>query len=142
VDIGHDRDPWASGGFADVFRGEYSGQNVAVKRLRIHNEDKVTVNPVRSIVFASNCVLTKLKLLCKEALLWRQLRHPHVLEFFGVDVETFASRNSLCLVSLWMERGTLKEFIHSSAYNISNDRSRLVSVVSYVLHFQLTWPSS
>jgi hypothetical protein len=46
VNIGEDRDPWTSGGFADVFRGTFCGQQVAVKRLRIQNEDKKTVNPV------------------------------------------------------------------------------------------------
>jgi hypothetical protein len=46
VSIGEDRDPWTSGGFADVFRGTFRGQQVAVKRLRIQNEDKKTVNPV------------------------------------------------------------------------------------------------
>jgi hypothetical protein len=46
VSIGEDRDPWTSGGFADVFRGTFCGQQVAVKRLRIQNEDKKMVNPV------------------------------------------------------------------------------------------------
>jgi hypothetical protein len=46
VDIGEDRGPWEAGGFADVFRGTYNGQKVAVKRLRIFNADKPTINPV------------------------------------------------------------------------------------------------
>jgi serine/threonine protein kinase len=66
------------------------------------------------------------KILCKEAILWRQLQHPHILNFLGVDAETFASRNSLCMVSPWMNRGTLKEFINSSSYEIESDRDRLV----------------
>jgi hypothetical protein len=37
VDIGDERDPWAAGGFADVFKGTYEGRQVAVKRLRILN---------------------------------------------------------------------------------------------------------
>jgi hypothetical protein len=46
VSIGDQRDPWTSGGFADVFRGVYNHQSVAVKRLRVLNEDTATVNPV------------------------------------------------------------------------------------------------
>jgi hypothetical protein len=48
VDIGHDRDPWASGGFADVFRGKHNGLEVAIKRLRVFSEDRAKVNAVRS----------------------------------------------------------------------------------------------
>jgi hypothetical protein len=47
VDIGNNRDPVASGGFADVFRGQYRGQTVAIKRLRIASEEHATVHPVR-----------------------------------------------------------------------------------------------
>jgi hypothetical protein len=39
VDLGLDgmRDPIAHGGFADLFRGTYRNQLVAVKRLRINS---------------------------------------------------------------------------------------------------------
>jgi hypothetical protein len=46
VNLGDDRDPWASGGFADVFRGTYNGQDVAVKRLRVFSEDKAKIDLV------------------------------------------------------------------------------------------------
>jgi hypothetical protein len=52
VDIGHDRDPIASGGHADVFQGHYQGQLVAVKRLRIPSENRATVHPVSSYASA------------------------------------------------------------------------------------------
>jgi serine/threonine protein kinase len=65
-------------------------------------------------------------MLCKEALLWRQLSHPHILPFLGTDTETFATRNALCLVSPWMQNGTLKQYITSPSYNVDNDQSRLV----------------
>jgi hypothetical protein len=48
VDIGQDRDPFAIGGFSDVFRGLYLGQLVAVKRPRVPSEDKATFDPVRA----------------------------------------------------------------------------------------------
>lgn len=46
VTIGNDRDAWASGGMADVFRGLYQHNTVALKRLRIPIEEKPTMNPV------------------------------------------------------------------------------------------------
>jgi serine/threonine protein kinase len=65
-------------------------------------------------------------MICREALLWRQLSHPHILPFLGIDTETFASRNALCLVSPWMQHGTLKQYVTSPSYNVDNDQSRLV----------------
>jgi len=46
---------------------------------------------------------------CREALVWRQLQHPHVLPFLGVDVDTFPG--SLCMVSPWLQRGTLSKHL-------------------------------
>jgi serine/threonine protein kinase len=62
----------------------------------------------------------------REALLWRQLEHPYILTFLGVDVDTFSSRNAMCLVSPWMEQGTLKNYIASPSYETRRDRDRLV----------------
>jgi hypothetical protein len=73
------------------------------------------------------------QVVCREALLWRQLSHPYILPFLGVDAETFASRNALCLVSPWMERGTLKQYITSDSYNPPVDRHRLVRNFLYSL---------
>jgi hypothetical protein len=66
---------------------------------------------------------------CKEALLWRQLDHPYILPFIGVDAETFASRGMLCLVSPWMEQGTIKQYIMSPSYIVNRDRCRLVRLL-------------
>jgi serine/threonine protein kinase len=66
-------------------------------------------------------------MICREALLWQQLDHSHILPFLGVDAETFGSGNSLCLISPWMEQGTLKQYIISPLYSASRDRDRLVS---------------
>jgi serine/threonine protein kinase len=67
---------------------------------------------------------------CREALLWQELKHPFILPFLGVDAETFASRNAICLVSPWMERGTLRQYITSSSYEVARDRDRLVGVLA------------
>jgi hypothetical protein len=49
VNVRNDRDPDATGGFADVFLGTYKGQKVAIKRLRLPKEERAAVNPVCTI---------------------------------------------------------------------------------------------
>jgi serine/threonine protein kinase len=65
---------------------------------------------------------------CREALVWRQLRHPHVLPFFGVDAETFKATGHICMVSPWMSRGTLAQLISSTNVPGPN-RIRLVRLL-------------
>jgi serine/threonine protein kinase len=137
VSIGEDRDPWTSGGFADVFRGTFRGQQVAVKRLRIQNEDKKTVNPVCPFPLRRLQRPNVHKMICREALLWKYLQHPYILPFFGVDAETFSSRNALCLVSPWMHQGTLRQYITSSSYDDARERDRLVSPAAVVASFDV-----
>ena len=71
--------------------------------------------------------VSHLKEFCKEALLWRQLRHQNILSFLGVDKDTFAATNALCMVSPWMAHGTIMTFINSNVYELASDRDRLVS---------------
>jgi serine/threonine protein kinase len=66
---------------------------------------------------------------CRESLIWRQLRHPNVLPFIGVDAQTFASTNFLCMVSPWMERGTIMDYIKSPAFRPAIDCNRLVRLL-------------
>ncbi|KAF8869494.1 kinase-like domain-containing protein, partial [Mucidula mucida] len=47
--------------------------------------------------------------LCHEALVWRQLRHPNILPFLGVNNQL--SPPSFCLVSKWMANGNINEFL-------------------------------
>ncbi len=58
---------------------------------------------------------------CREALVWRNLKHPNVLPFLGVSTELFVP--SFCLISPWMENGNIMSFL---AVNPGHDR--LVSV--------------
>ncbi|KAJ7781785.1 kinase-like domain-containing protein [Mycena maculata] len=46
---------------------------------------------------------------CREALVWRELQHPNILPFIGIDRESFSS--SLCMVSPWMEHGTILDHL-------------------------------
>ena len=62
-------------------------------------------------------------MLCKEALLWKQLVHPHVLPFLGLDVGSFPG--FICMVSPWMQHGTIVAYIQNTNAS-TNDTTRLV----------------
>jgi serine/threonine-protein kinase TNNI3K len=48
----------------------------------------------------------------REALTWRQLSHPYVLPFLGVDLDTFPGY--MVMVSPWMTVGTIIKHIRES----------------------------
>ncbi|KAF9060403.1 kinase-like domain-containing protein [Rhodocollybia butyracea] len=83
--------PIRGGGFADIWKGKIGDQAICLKVLRTYLEsDELTRKKVESDF-------------CNEALLWRQLRHPNVLPFFGVNTTLFG----FCLVSPWMSNGDI-----------------------------------
>ncbi|KAI3615824.1 protein kinase, partial [Moniliophthora roreri] len=105
--------PMFGGGFADIWRGRLNGkQDVCLKVLRVftasYNEAKL------------------IKELSSEILIWRQLRHPHILEFLGITRELFSP--SFCIVSPWMLNGTVM------SYSLARDCSlqRKVDMLSTV----------
>ncbi|KAF8215406.1 kinase-like domain-containing protein [Mycena galopus ATCC 62051] len=67
---------------------------------------------------------------CRKALVWKDLHHPNILRFIGIDRESFPS--SLCMVSPWMEHGTALQYLkdHGSA-----SVDRLLWEVAQGLHY-------
>jgi hypothetical protein len=65
-------------------------------------------------------------MLHKEAIVWRQLQHPHVLPFLGLDQSLFSDHDRICMVCPWMENGNLCQFVKSKVYNAKDDCIRLV----------------
>ncbi|KAJ7619293.1 kinase-like domain-containing protein [Roridomyces roridus] len=93
--VARETHPSFGGGFGDVYRARYEGRNVALKHMR-H--------------FLRGSQLRDIRLrLCREALVWKDLNHPNILPFIGIDRETFP--NSLCMVSPWMENGTVLKYL-------------------------------
>ncbi|KAI0938532.1 hypothetical protein AcW1_001757 [Taiwanofungus camphoratus] len=84
--------PVAAGGFADVWRGKYHDQKVALKAFRIHEKGDLR---------------TVYKSFCREAVLWKRLRHPNITPFYGIDTRIF----SLCMVCQWMPNGCITAFL-------------------------------
>jgi serine/threonine protein kinase len=133
VDIGSVRDPSRGGVFADIYRGHHNGIEVAVKMLRFFSEEpRVHAHRVSrrfSSRYTSRLILPS-QAFCKQALVWRQLAHPNVLPFIGVDAKTFANINFPCMVSPWMSNGSLLEYIRSDNYKPAEDTHRIVCLRS------------
>ncbi|KAH8832256.1 kinase-like domain-containing protein [Flagelloscypha sp. PMI_526] len=83
------------GGFSDVFVGKLGSQRVCLKVLRIYQGKGHKERVIKEF--------------CKEALIWRQLKHSNVLPFLGVT-ETLFPRN-FCLVSPFMNNGNVMSFL-------------------------------
>jgi serine/threonine protein kinase len=88
--------PLIHGGAADIYEGALDGRMVAVKRYRV---DVTSRQPGF--------------LVCREALLWNQLRHSNVLPFLGVDSSQFGG--DLCLVSPWAQHGNIMDYMRKPA---------------------------
>ncbi|KAE9399550.1 kinase-like protein [Gymnopus androsaceus JB14] len=86
------------GAFGDIYRARYRDQDVALKRIRVFQGDVVGKQKLSEYRF------------CREALLWQRLRHPFVLNFCGIDSESFPS--CLCMVSPWMSGGTILKHLN------------------------------
>ncbi|KAH9934222.1 kinase-like domain-containing protein [Fomitopsis serialis] len=84
--------PTAFGGFADIWRGQYRAQDVAVKALRVSGRDKLQA--VEKMFF-------------KEVVLWKNLRHDNITPFIGVDRKLFPC----AMVSVWMPHGNIVAYL-------------------------------
>ncbi|KAL0057121.1 hypothetical protein AAF712_016252 [Marasmius tenuissimus] len=94
--LGHH--PVGGGAFGDVWKGRKGESIVCLKVLR---------------AFTAAEVEQALKDYMQEAIVWRQLDHPNLLPFLGIyymDDEDDDLRR-VCLVSPWMERGNLVNFM-------------------------------
>ncbi|KAJ7620585.1 kinase-like domain-containing protein [Mycena polygramma] len=87
-----------AGGFADIYQATHDGKAVALKHLRMLNSDSEHRRIRRQF--------------CREVLVWQRLQHPFILPLIGIDRETFPS--SLCMVSQWMEHGTVLKYLNSN----------------------------
>ncbi|KAJ3975898.1 kinase-like domain-containing protein [Lentinula raphanica] len=85
------------GGFADIWRGRFDNTVVCLKVLRSFTSANASANQQLRKEF------------CREALVWKQLDHPNVLPFKGVNEDLFSP--SYCLISPWMKHGNVMEFL-------------------------------
>lgn len=97
--------PLASGSFADIHMGHLRGEYVCLKVVRVYQ-----TSVYQHIV----------KIIAREAILWRQLSHPSLLPFYGL----YRLGPQLSFVSPWAENGRVVDFL---AKYPDVDRTLLVS---------------
>ena len=71
--------------------------------------------------------LTFYQQFCREALVWKQLNHPNVLPFLGINMELFTPR--FCLVSPWMSNGSLLDYLKK---NPEHNRVKAVGLFTII----------
>ncbi|KAF7316135.1 Kinase-like protein [Mycena indigotica] len=74
-----------------------------------YTNQPVAVKYMRHFLRGSGAHRQRLRFL-REALVWRDLHHPFILPLLGIDNESFPL--SLCLVSPWMEHGTVVKYLN------------------------------
>ena len=107
----------ASGGFADTWTGTYVGHLVAVKTLRVAEQDDfLKIRKVSIFSGTLDEVLTvSLQQFCKEVVLWNTLSHPNVVKFAGIQGDM--EKGQFITVSEWMAHGNIMEFIGKNHVN-------------------------
>jgi serine/threonine protein kinase len=121
-----DRQYHRQGGYADVYRGSRAGESVAVKKPRVVGRADMA-HKVKLLIFTIINSRTEFpQKLCREALVWRHLKHPNVLPFVGLSNSLFPYDFLPCLLSPWMDNGTLNDYVKTSHYVPERDISRLV----------------
>ncbi|KAI3619461.1 hypothetical protein WG66_012937 [Moniliophthora roreri] len=82
---------------ADIWKGSDGHRPLCLKVLRMFTEND---EAARGKIFLD---------FCQEALIWKQLKHPNIVPFLGVNTKIFAP--GFCLVSPWMVNGDVVSFV-------------------------------
>ncbi|KAG6916785.1 hypothetical protein DXG01_005367 [Tephrocybe rancida] len=88
-------DPVASGGVADIYKGQFQGQVVCLKTMRLYKKAQID---------------HMWKKLWKEAILWGQLSNPNIAEIYGIYIH----KNRVCIVSPWMENEDIHGYLEKT----------------------------
>lgn len=98
------------GELSSVFKGNYQSRPVAVKVMQLYTSNREATLRVRTLVIINpihDLFRHATQKFCKEAVIWRHLRHPNILPLTGVTIGS----ERCSMVSDWMENGTIKQFI-------------------------------
>ncbi|KAL6062523.1 Pleckstrin y domain [Balamuthia mandrillaris] len=108
------------GSFANVYRGKYKGQTVAVKKITITQESGGDETEL----------LEKFKELRREVLFMSGLRHPYTVELKGICMQP------LLIVTEYLAFGNLYEFLHAASSDVDwNLRLKIARDVAVGMNF-------
>ncbi|KAF9643141.1 hypothetical protein BDM02DRAFT_1709334 [Thelephora ganbajun] len=104
LDIGSH--PLDSEGYGDVYLGILCGSKVHVKHVRmVHKRSPRCV--IGAVTFPTYCRQRKPQIFCKEAVVWKRLKHPNIVSLPGVTI------TPLQPISSSTPGGNLPEYIKS-----------------------------
>ncbi|KAJ3781524.1 kinase-like domain-containing protein [Lentinula aff. detonsa] len=70
--------------------------------------------------------------LSKEVLLWRQLKHPNILPFLGINTELFSP--SYCIISPWMSNGDIMSYARQLSLGIDTKLRYTMQIVEAIAY--------
>ncbi|KAF5349262.1 hypothetical protein D9756_009439 [Leucocoprinus leucothites] len=98
------KEPITCGYFGDILRGYVQEQCVCVKVVKVYRKGPKSSKFLKSFM--------------REIVIWGQLQHPNILPFYGVYHLDNAEQR-ICLVSPWMENGTLADYLKSCSPDVN-----------------------
>lgn len=114
----------AWGGYADIWKGTFKGELVALKVLRLYGQPE----DQKALLSVCFCLSFRISLshwiqeFCKEALVWRLLQHENLCPFYGVCVDVVKPHHAF--VAPWMPNGALLGYLKE---RLDVDRTNMVS---------------
>ncbi|KAH7928953.1 kinase-like protein [Leucogyrophana mollusca] len=112
-------DPLYSGSFGAVYKAKIQDRLVAVKKLKAGDKELAEILKVQFLFTWSRSATT---------IVWRHLRHPNCLPFYGV----YRADGDSCMISPWMENASLTIYLRK---NPGADRSFLILDVARGLEY-------
>ncbi|KAK7027406.1 hypothetical protein VNI00_015242 [Paramarasmius palmivorus] len=113
----------ASDGFGDIWKGHLGDSEdqfvLCLKVVKVHlmSDMKRLLNEY-----------------LREAITWRQLRHPNILPCLGLYYLRVENTQRLCLISPWMEDGNLVEFLKTQPPETVNRIQLMHDITNGVSH--------
>ncbi|KAF8998579.1 kinase-like domain-containing protein [Cyathus striatus] len=102
------------GASSDIYKGQLNGVSVCVKVLRHRFDQKAYKQFVR------------------EGVVWRQLKHPNIMQCLGIS-KSFLG-NHVSLISYWMKNGNVMEFLEKNPRHERLDFIRQIASAIQYLH--------